>query len=69
MLQVDWYPEEGSFTTSAMAEGAIEGDAAMYEVPSPFSTAFTFSRFHTEPRVDLPAVQLATSAAEATTVA
>ena len=28
-----------------MAEGAIEGTAGMYEVASPFATAFAFSRF------------------------
>jgi len=43
--QVDVYPEEGRFTTSAMAEGSIEGDAAMYEVASPYETRFAFSRF------------------------
>ena len=41
----DVYPWEGHFTTSAMAEGAIEGEAAMYEVRSPFDTRFKFSRF------------------------
>ena len=41
----DVYPEEGTFTTSAQAEGAIEGTADMYEVPSPFSTDFAFSLF------------------------
>ena len=28
-----------------MAEGAIEGDAAMYEVARPYATEFAFSRF------------------------
>ena len=28
-----------------MAEGAIEGAAAMYELPSPYATGFAFSRF------------------------
>ena len=42
---VDEYPEEGIFTTTAMAEGAIEGSAAMYEVGSPYATVFAFSRF------------------------
>ena len=28
-----------------MAEGSIEGDAAMYEVASPYETRFAFSRF------------------------
>ena len=41
----DIYPEEGLFETSANAEGAIEGSAAMYEVPSPYETRFAFSRF------------------------
>ena len=44
--KVDEYPEEGHFRTTAMAEGAIEGEAAMYEVASPHATEFTFSRFH-----------------------
>lgn len=35
--------------TSAMAEGGIEGDAAVYEVPSAFATAFAFSRFDPAP--------------------
>ena len=42
----DKYPSDGSrFTTSAMGEGALEGTAAMYEVPSSFATDFAFSRF------------------------
>ena len=32
-------------TTSAMGEGAIEGDASDYEMPSKFATNFKFSRF------------------------
>ena len=32
--KVDIYPRSGEFITSTMAEGAIEGDAAMYEVAS-----------------------------------
>ena len=46
--RVDVYPpldRPGSFTTSAMAEGAIEGVAADYEVPLPFATAFAYERF------------------------
>ena len=43
--KVDIYPRSGEFTTSAMAEGAIEGDAAMYEVASRHATQFAFSRF------------------------
>jgi hypothetical protein len=32
-------------TTEAMGEGAIEGDAADYEMAAPFGTSFKFSRF------------------------
>ena len=42
---VDEYPEAGHFTTSAMGEGAIEGEAMQYEVASPYATDFAFSRF------------------------
>jgi len=42
---VDEYPAEGHFTTAAMAEGAIEGEAAMYEVAAADATSFAFSRF------------------------
>ena len=42
---LDTYPDAGTFTTSAQAEGAIEGTADMYQVFSPFGTAFAFSRF------------------------
>ena len=45
---VDEYPTEGHVTTSAMAEGAIEGRASMYEVASAHATAFVFSRFDSE---------------------
>ena len=41
----DLYPKEGRTVTSAMAEGAIEGRAAQYEMPSPHATNFAFSRF------------------------
>ena len=41
----DVYPSEGRFKTTAMAEGAIEGKAADYELPSAFATRFAFSRF------------------------
>ena len=41
----DVYPASGRFATSAQAEGAIEGDASMYEVPFPHATTFAFSRF------------------------
>jgi hypothetical protein len=46
--RMDLYPplnEPGEFTTSAMAQGAIEGAAMDYEVSSPFSTTFKYSRF------------------------
>jgi hypothetical protein len=32
--------------TTAHAEGAIEGTSGMYELPSPHTTQFAFSRFH-----------------------
>ena len=41
----DSYPSEGRFRTSAMGEGAIEGDATMYELAGPLATEFPFSRF------------------------
>ena len=41
----------GTVTTSAQAEGAIEGSAAMYELPSPYATGFAFSRFDAEEQV------------------
>lgn len=37
------------FTTSAMAEGAIEGEANDYRIATPFETHFRFSRFHAAP--------------------
>jgi len=43
--RLDVYPNEGTFTTTAQAEGAIEGTAEMYEVKSPFETDFGFSLF------------------------
>jgi len=43
--KVDMYPREGHFTTSAMAEGAIDGAAEMYEMAGPHATDFVFSRF------------------------
>ena len=46
--RVDEYPAEGHVTTSAMAEGAIEGRASLYEVASAHATAFVFSRFDSE---------------------
>ena len=47
--KLDLYPHKGHFRTSAMAEGAIEGDASMYEVSSAFATQFAFSRFQEAP--------------------
>ena len=43
----DIYPTEGRFRTSAMAEGAIEGSAEMYRLPSGDTVEFDFSRFYT----------------------
>ena len=46
MGKLDVYPkDESTFTTSAMAEGALEGVADDYEMPSKFETVFKFSRF------------------------
>ena len=47
--RVDEYPAEGHFTTQAMAEGAIEGEASMYELPFAHAVNFAFSRFNAEP--------------------
>ena len=57
--KVDAYPEAGRFTTRAMAEGAIEGEAASYEVSSPHETHFTFSRFDAKPETWLNPALLA----------
>ena len=43
--EVDVYPKTGQFTTSAWANGAIEGRPRDYEVASRFDTRFPFSRF------------------------
>ena len=46
--RLDVYPPrnvEAEFTTSAMAEGAIEGVAADYVVKKPYDTGFKYSRF------------------------
>jgi len=43
--KLDSYPKAGRFATSAMAEGAIDGEAAMYQVTQPFDIDFVFSRF------------------------
>ena len=41
----DTYPWAGNYTTSAQAEGAIEGTASDYDMQSAHATKFTFSRF------------------------
>jgi len=48
--RMDEYPKtEGArFTTSAMAEGAIEGIPAHYEVATPYDVRFLYSRFGTQ---------------------
>ena len=47
----------GAFTTHAQAEGAIDGSAASYEVPSAYATEFAFSRFVSAPRA-VPVAEL-----------
>ena len=57
----------GPFKTSAMAEGAIEGKAADYELPGAFATHFAFSRFDESllpPPADTAAAPSGHSAAE-----
>ena len=46
--RLDVYPRwkvKGTFTTSAMAEGAIEGNASDYVMAAPYATAFRYSSF------------------------
>lgn len=43
--RVDKYPSKGEFTTSAMAEGAIDGTASEYIVDNPYGTSFRYSHF------------------------
>ena len=45
--KIDLYPETGSFTTSAMAEGALEGTASCTRSSgrTAYETDFYFSRF------------------------
>lgn len=46
--RLDHYPPldvPGEFTTSAMAEGAIEGTAADYQLAGKYATTFKYSRF------------------------
>lgn len=56
--QVDVYPKvEGAhLTTSAMAEGAIEGTPKDYEMPTPYEVRYRYSRFGT---LGIPARSLA----------
>ena len=43
----DVYPAKGHFKTSALAEGAIEGDVDMYVAKGPYDTqSFKFSKFY-----------------------
>lgn len=49
--RLDQYPPTdipADYYTSAMAEGAIEGIASDYEVATPFTTSFVYSRFDDE---------------------
>ena len=41
--RVDRYPAQGNFTTSAMAEGAIDGREQDHRVAQPYGTEFRFS--------------------------
>jgi hypothetical protein len=41
--RTDRYPTSGNFTTSAMAQGAIDGAEADYRVATPYATAFRYS--------------------------
>jgi len=53
--RVDVYPPlnaSAEFTTSAMAEGAIDGIASDYEMKSPYDTHFKFSAFGAGPSAD-----------------
>ena len=43
--KTDVYPLKGYFKTSALAEGAIEGDASMYIVDGAYDTHFKYSKF------------------------
>ena len=56
---VDHYPDAGDFTTSAMAEGAIEGEASAYEVATAHATHFAFSRFDSNVQAVYPESQRA----------
>ena len=50
---VDFYPANGLFTTAAQAEGAIEGEAALYEMPHAHATDYAFSRYDGEKQTEL----------------
>ena len=63
---LDDYPKAGEFTTSAMGEGAIEGEAALYEMPSSHATDYAFSRFHKAEAAIDPDPLLALGASAAT---
>lgn len=41
----DVYPLDGEYTTKAMAEGAIDGTADLYEMKEPFSTKYQYALF------------------------
>jgi len=43
--KTDDYKDRQEVTTTAMAEGAIEGSANEYTVSGPFDTGFKYSRF------------------------
>lgn len=42
---IDFYPRKGNFTTSAMAQGAIDGVERDYRMSEPYATDFHFSAF------------------------
>ena len=66
--RLDAYPEAGHMRTSAMAEGAIDGEAESYEVAGPYATRFVFSRFDAPrlgPPLAAPPAQGTLTAAEA----
>lgn len=68
--RIDTYPAVGTFRTEAMAEGAIEGEANRYEVPSSFATEFAFSRFRSAPALAAaPSPALPTTAPAPSTTA
>ena len=50
----DQYTDAPEFTTSAQAEGAIEGNYTQYMLAAPFATTFAYDRFgattHVAPR-------------------